>query len=622
MNTKLKERMIQELTDIFASRNIDIQEIDETKISQAIDLLIYKKIDFIESKDLELESYEEYFIIAIWDGLNNINDFCNSFKNNINNNQFQYTSINIYFMTYSVRTKSECEKDIKDSKLKKKILGYLRKGDNNYIKASKDIDIKVNFISNKEKKNFSIGIDSRIRSLETYKEIKGDSNIIKVNGYVLNANLYDIVNIYNDLGNELFRKNVRYGLEDQLDVDQEIKNTLKENPLDFWYLNNGITMVLIDEEFNLAHSKEIKINYNKDIVLSVINGAQTISASAEYFYTVDGAEEEAKFEVAKNEAKVLLKIIHFKRSSESEENEFNYICNKEIDKISIALNRQKPIKAEDIGFTVPFVYTMNKLKEHDYKNEKYFSFVRRGEELNNGFDLVEFARAVMAYRCQKPGQARSKGAKTFLKTINDNNGKLEFATKEIFVENFDDENSKIVELFNKIYKPTNFAIKLSRFYSSKVKFIEEYLSSDASEEKDRKNKLVILRNGKYFFVSYVVYVLNKRTTEDFTYFNADKWNDDKIYECIKKFINSYYETISDKDTILDSNNFKNEELYEVFKSYNEKGQSKYSQSIEELDKFINSIFISDTINIKTNDEVVENKGIIEDEISDIKVVSI
>lgn len=116
MNTKLKERMIQELTDIFASRNIDIQEIDETKISQAIDLLIYKKIDFIESKDLELESYEEYFIIAIWDGLNNINDFCNSFKNNINNNQFQYTSINIYFMTYSVRTKSECEKDIKDSK--------------------------------------------------------------------------------------------------------------------------------------------------------------------------------------------------------------------------------------------------------------------------------------------------------------------------------------------------------------------------------------------------------------------------------------------------------------------------------------------------------------------------
>ena len=81
--------------------------------------------------------------------------------------------------------------------------------------------------------------------------------------------------------------------------------------------------------------------------------------------------------------------------------------------ISVALNRQKPIRIEDIAFTSPAVH---KLSEYLRSREGLPRLVRRGEETGGGKELtlIEFVRARMA--CAGfPGAARSKSANELLR---------------------------------------------------------------------------------------------------------------------------------------------------------------------------------------------------------------
>ena len=52
-------------------------------------------------------------------------------------------------------------------------------------------------------------------------------------GYVTSAPLCQLVEIYNKIGDKLFKRNVRYGLNEQLGVDRAIKETLRNSPQDF-----------------------------------------------------------------------------------------------------------------------------------------------------------------------------------------------------------------------------------------------------------------------------------------------------------------------------------------------------------------------------------------------------
>lgn len=250
----------------------------------------------------------------------------------------------------------------------------------------------------------------------------------------------------------------------------------------------------------------------------------------------------------------MLRIIEVNQTSPTQED-------KEIDKISISLNRQKPIKVEDIAFTMPFIYSINKLNQNHKDEFDYFRLIKRGETSSNSneYNLVQFARAAKAYLAQEPGKAMSQGARTLLKPTYKDETTL-FSDDAIFKQDIISEEGENYELFKKYYTPINLAIKLERYYSSFAK---------SSNECDSLRR-AILNYGKWHFVAYIIYILNNNDLSDFSNL---KVNESKLTTNIDQYISRYVELFSKvvstntKYTSLSTNDFKGTDLYNYFRNY-------------------------------------------------------
>lgn len=94
------------------------------------------------------------------------------------------------------------------------------------------------------------------------------------------ARLSDLVALHQTHGRALYERNIRYFLgSSKSDVNKAIKTTLHDAPVDFFYLNNGVTAVcdLIEPKANKNGVKKFKVRG-----LSIINGAQTVASAAEF----------------------------------------------------------------------------------------------------------------------------------------------------------------------------------------------------------------------------------------------------------------------------------------------------------------------------------------------------
>lgn len=94
------------------------------------------------------------------------------------------------------------------------------------------------------------------------------------------ARLADLVALHQTHGKALYERNIRYFLgSSKSDVNKAIKTTLHDAPVDFFYLNNGVTAVcdLIEPKANKNGVKKFKVRG-----LSIINGAQTVASAAEF----------------------------------------------------------------------------------------------------------------------------------------------------------------------------------------------------------------------------------------------------------------------------------------------------------------------------------------------------
>lgn len=87
----------------------------------------------------------------------------------------------------------------------------------------------------------------------------------------------DAVRLYEEFGHKLFAENLRFAIE-KSDVNDSIRNTAKEQPEDFWYFNNGVTIICDDVKKTLAGGSSNEAGSFEIKRLSVINGAQTISS--------------------------------------------------------------------------------------------------------------------------------------------------------------------------------------------------------------------------------------------------------------------------------------------------------------------------------------------------------
>ena len=388
------------------------------------------------------------------------------------------------------------------------------------------------------------------------------------------------------MGDELFKDNVRYGIGEQMGVDKAIKDTLENNPECFWFRNNGITMIFGGPDRILSSTNEIILKSvgDDEIKFSIINGAQTINAAAEYFYSqeaksrdssIEAAEAKKKLDNAKN-AQVLLRIIQIEGENDQEEAK----------KISIALNRQKPIKNEDIAFTNQFV---SKLNTHLGLYKLNYSIGKRSEisYSNNEYSLIDFARARKAC-AGYPGEARGNDSSTLLKLADRNSNGERFADKQIFVPEWYDynDNDTNKKTFAKYYTPIQFALKLAVKYEQILKSILKKKELDPTSE-------TVVKNGKWYFVAFTIYSLNGNHEDysDFKY-NIDSVSKEQIIELIMEFAKLCSDYSKSKNITINSNTFK------VSTTYRDLLLSSYESS--DYYKILKALFILTTKKVYTN----------------------
>ena len=393
-------------------------------------------------------------------------------------------------------------------------------------------------------------------------EVPKDNKKSTLKGYVFTANLFDLVSLYNTIGDQLFKKNVRLGIDDKLDVDKSIKETLTDKPEAFWFRNNGITILVEEAEMKLDRVGEIVLKEaeNNELKFSVINGAQTITAASEYYYSLSDKERTDKSSVAK----VIVKIIHIKdNDSES--------ARKEAKNISISLNRQKPIKAEDIAFTNEFVETMNDYLE---SSQAEYTLVRRGEETssNRAYSLINFAKARKA--CSgDPGPARSNATATLLKI---NTETSHFHDKEIFrPEWYSATETEKKEYYSRFYSPILFAMDMATS-----------CQSIAKKTKLEGAEANVMKNGIWYFIAYVVYLLNDGDDSDYSHFtySFDKISPEALKLLFENFADFYCKKLKATESDTISNAFKTSNNYRKLKECRYKGTSFYQNVCDLFDK--------------------------------------
>lgn len=448
----------------------------------------------------------------------------------------QYKQFQILILVHSVKEKIHIS-DLLDEKCEK-----LRK-DKKLSKAS--IKWEVYFVGIAGETDIHIAIDSAIR-INEYTHEKNE-----VEGRVYNAKLSDLVKLYDNLGDDLFKDNVREKIEDVLDVDMEIKNTLENQPEDFWFLNNGITLLVESDSIKQRREYQLDINISNNCDVSVINGAQTISVAAMYylnlFETLENKilsdKEREEFEVKKRqalEAKVLLRVI--KKDSYREELKDFY------KNISVSLNRQKAINDADIRYTDYLIEDINSISEK--KKEPFFRIQKRSsnkQRRSRGeYKIEDFVKITAIYLLQEPGTARSSKGK-YLR-MDSQWERLKVSRNEEFDE----------KLFLKKYKPFVITEKLFRG-------LNKNMTMSAKE----CNSIELQNTYKYgteFLTAYIIWVANKKQIEDFSSFPDELIWDDKLVEIIKgEFAKAVIACFKCEE--IDSNLFKKDKSYLELRDY-------------------------------------------------------
>ena len=146
----------------------------------------------------------------------------------------------------------------------------------------------------------------------------------KIESWVVSACGYDISEMYSKVGRRIFAKNIRGWLGDT-DINESVAETIKKEPDNFWYYNNGITIVCEDAKKEQQGGEDVIVVEGAQI----INGQQTTR-------TLNSNEKDSK------DTNVLVKIIKIPR----DEGEVDY--DKLINSIVRATNWQNYISPSDL----------------------------------------------------------------------------------------------------------------------------------------------------------------------------------------------------------------------------------------------------------------------------------
>lgn len=186
----------------------------------------------------------------------------------------------------------------------------------------------------------------------------------------------------------LFEENIRLYLGEKNDVNTKIlQSALSDNPVEFWYLNNGITIVCDSYKYQPKLANPVVAIDNPQIV----NGGQTSFSL---------------FEAKKRDAlktpniKVLVKII------ETKDNIFR-------NKIAEATNSQTPIRSRDLRSN-----DIIQLKLEEVLASKGYYYDRKKNQhsdkpYSQRIDALKAGQVIMAYYMREPDKAKTQSDKIF-----------------------------------------------------------------------------------------------------------------------------------------------------------------------------------------------------------------
>ena len=203
-------------------------------------------------------------------------------------------------------------------------------------------------------------------------------------GAVFNISALSLKELYGKYHNALLSQNLRYFVKNKT-IDKDVDESIKTKPDEFWYKNNGITIIC--DKFELS-SKVLKLTN-----FSIINGGQTTRKIYDSPYIFEG-----------NDFYLLCRVIKNPHEDKEEKQQFIY-------EVSKATNSQKAIKPSDLRAN----NKEQKLFEDAMLKSNVFYKTKRGMEVPASYrlpyqncDLPKVGKLALAGLFLMPGSSRNK----------------------------------------------------------------------------------------------------------------------------------------------------------------------------------------------------------------------
>lgn len=304
--------------------------------------------------------------------------------------------------------------------------------------------------------------ESRRPTVESGKLFIDEANNVLKYGddaIIVSVSAFGIKDLYGKNGLNLLARNLRYHVAGKA-VDQGIKQTIKDNPDDFWFMNNGLTVLC--DEFRIS-GKEIHLKN-----FSIVNGGQT---TYNLYKSSDVNRD--------NDFYLPCKVIKVRGNNEDQKILFSL-------EIAKATNSQKAIKQVDLKANSPEqIRFSNAMKA----NGIYYQ-TKRGEVIPANYrddyknsDLSEVGKLCLSAVFQLPASSRSKpsmlyNSEYYEPIFNENQDKIAKIAKEllyidyyfrnIFLKKFDNKeqnNPNASELIPFAHNARTICIAFSAFAS-------------------------------------------------------------------------------------------------------------------------------------------------------------
>lgn len=271
----------------------------------------------------------------------------------------------------------------------------------------------------------------------------------------------------------LFSFNLREHIS-QKNVDNGIEDTIKNDPSNFWFYNNGITIGCGD--YNIDGNRLSLYDF------SIINGAQTTTKIGT-----------SKIIDADNDFPIVCKVVKANGSLQNS-NDF-------ISKISEASNSQKPIRARDLKANS----VEQKRLQLSSANNKYplAIEIKRGvkplneKKVNNKWQKVTneyIGQLILSCSFQRPGTARSGKASIF---------SSDKVYNMLYKRNHD---------YNTLYD----YVRIANIFD--IEFKPKYFLEESDAE-----RIGIMQNGKFTILAIIFYIYKR------FYCGVKGFNDENLY---------------------------------------------------------------------------------------------